>query len=183
MTVFTDDPVPPGDGLPQPPDWLATAHADTQAVYRYWNEKRGSRPMPARADIDPVDLVPYLPTIMLVDVRPPALHHRRSITGGPVYVYRLVGTAEVDMRGQDPTGHQVETHGVGESLLAAMGNYDQVYESRAPWFDAYETLHTDRFIRDGESVFLPLSKNGQDVDMILVFSVQEELGISQSCDV
>lgn len=174
MTVFTDDPASPQDGFPQAPGWLATAHADTRAVYHYWNRKRGTRAMPTRADIDPADLVPYLPTIMLVDVRP-----GRSITGGPVYVYRLVGTAEVEVRGQDPTGHPVETHGVGESLLAALGNYDQVYQSRAPWFDTYETLHTDRFIRDGESIFLPLSSNGQEVDMILVFSVQEELVVSQ----
>lgn len=167
MTAFV------GDGFSQP-DWLATAHADTQAVYRYWNEKRGARAMPARADIDPADLVPYLPTIMLVDVRP-----GRSITGGPVYAYRLVGTAEVAIRGKDPTGQLVETHGVGLSLMDAMRNYDQVYESRAPWFDAYETLHTDRFILDGESLFLPLSTKGADVDMILVFSVQQELAAGQ----
>lgn len=170
MTVFQRDPIPAMVGFAQPPEWLATAHADTQAVYRYWHDKRGARPMPARADIDPADLVRYLPTIMLVDVRP-----GRSITGGPVYVYRLVGTAEAEIRGQDPTGQLVETHGVGENLLDALRNYDQVYESRAPWFDAYETLHTDRYIRDGETLFLPLSANGEDVDMILVFSVQEDL--------
>ena len=177
MTAFKGDPVPPADGSPEPPEWLAAAHADTQAVYHYWNKKRGARAMPTRADIDPAELVRFLPTIMLVDVRP-----GRSITGGPVYVYRLVGTAEVEVRGQDPTGHPVETHGVGESLIDAVRNYDQVYERRAPWFDAYETLHTDRFIRDGESVFLPLSSNGTDVDMILVFSVQEELVVSQAGD-
>ena len=152
------------------PDWVATAHADTQAVYRYWNRKRGTRLMPARADIDPAELVRHLPTIMLVDVRP-----GRSVTGGPVYVYRLVGTAEVAVRGQDPTGHPVETHGFGLTLLDAVRNYDQVVESRAPWFDGFETLLTDQDIRDGESMFLPLSANGQDVDMILVFSVQEKL--------
>lgn len=177
MTVFSGDLISHADGSPQSPEWLATAHADTQAVYHYWNQKRGARPMPARADIDPADLVRHLPTIMLVDVRP-----GRSITGGPVYVYRLVGTAEVTVRGQDPTGHPVETHGVGESLIEAVRNYDRVYESRAPWFDAYETLHTDRYIRDGETLFLPLSANGRDVDMILVFSVQEDLVKSQPGD-
>lgn len=152
------------------PAWVSVAHADTQAVYRYWKEKRGSRQMPARADIDPADLVPYLPTIMLVDVRP-----GRSITGGPVYVYRLVGTAEVAVRGNDPTGQPVETHAFGETILDALRNYDQVVNSRAPWFDEFEMLLTEQDVRDGESVFLPLSANGDDVDMILVFSVQEKL--------
>lgn len=152
------------------PAWVALAHADTQAVYRYWKEKRGQRLMPARADLDPADLVPYLPTIMLVDVRP-----GRSITGGPVYVYRLVGTAEVAVRGNDPTGQPVETHAFGETILDALRNYDQVVNNRAPWFDAYEMLLTEKDVRDGESVFLPLSANGHDVDMILVYSVQEKL--------
>lgn len=169
MTANSCDAATPGPPA-EDPAWVATAHPDTRSVYAYWKAKRGARAMPARADIDPADLVRYLPTIMLVDVRP-----GRSITGGPVYVYRLVGTAEVAVRGQDPTGQPVETHGHGLTLLDAVRNYDQVVQSRAPWFDGYETLLTDQDIRDGESVFLPLSGNGEDVDMILVFTVQEKL--------
>jgi hypothetical protein len=50
--------------------------------------------MPSRADIDPTEIVPFLPGIMLVDV---VADERR-------FVYRLVGTREVAMRGRDPTG-------------------------------------------------------------------------------
>jgi hypothetical protein len=31
-------------------------HSSTQAIYRYWNERRGLRPAPERADIDPGDV-------------------------------------------------------------------------------------------------------------------------------
>lgn len=31
-------------------------HISSQAVYTYWNEKRGSRPAPERGDIDPADI-------------------------------------------------------------------------------------------------------------------------------
>lgn len=31
-------------------------HTSSQAVYAYWNEKRGARPAPDRADIDPADI-------------------------------------------------------------------------------------------------------------------------------
>ena len=31
-------------------------HASTRAVFSYWNERRGGRPAPARADIDPVGI-------------------------------------------------------------------------------------------------------------------------------
>jgi len=41
-------------------------HKSTQAVYAYWNEKRGQRPAPERADIDPVAIRRALgDTIML----------------------------------------------------------------------------------------------------------------------
>jgi hypothetical protein len=31
-------------------------HSSTQAIYRYWNDRRGTRPAPERADIDPGDI-------------------------------------------------------------------------------------------------------------------------------
>ena len=31
-------------------------HISSQAVYAYWNEKRGARPAPERSDIDPADI-------------------------------------------------------------------------------------------------------------------------------
>ena len=57
---------------------------------QYWEEKRRGRLMPSRADIDPLELRRYLPGIILIDVVDDA---RR-------YVYRLVGTREVAMRGR-----------------------------------------------------------------------------------
>ena len=54
--------------------------------------------MPARGDLDPVDLKAVLPMLMLIDV---GADERR-------YVYRLVGTREVEMRGSDPTGKAIK---------------------------------------------------------------------------
>ena len=31
-------------------------HSSTRAIYRYWNERRGTRPAPERADIEPGDI-------------------------------------------------------------------------------------------------------------------------------
>lgn len=31
-------------------------HSSTRAIYRYWNDRRGTRPAPERADIDPGDI-------------------------------------------------------------------------------------------------------------------------------
>src|SRR5215510_5770444 len=53
------------------PEFPASCHPDTIAMYEYWREKRGARSMPARSDIDPIDMPPrLLPFINLVDVVP-----------------------------------------------------------------------------------------------------------------
>lgn len=31
-------------------------HSSTRAIFKYWNERRGARPAPERADIDPADI-------------------------------------------------------------------------------------------------------------------------------
>jgi hypothetical protein len=151
------------------PDWLSTCADDIQTVYAYWKAKAGKRRMPARADIDPVDLVPYLPSIMLVDV------HAANTADSSLahYVYRLVGTREVEMRGSDPTGKPVATHCYGGMRDLALQNYDSVVRSRAPVLDCNDDdvqIH-DRY-EDLHCVFLPLSSDGENVDMVLVYSVQ-----------
>lgn len=145
--------------------WLAEAHPDLQAVHDYWLEKCDGRAMPARADIDPLDLVPYLPSLMLVDVRPETPH----------FVYRLVGTREVQVRGVDPTGKPVETHAFGLDVAYALHNYNSVVATRAPWVDRFELLSTDSHIVDGDKLFLPLSEDGSSVNMVLVFTHQADV--------
>jgi hypothetical protein len=161
-----------GSGPVADPDWLATSADDIQTVYAYWKAKAGQRRMPARADIDPVDLVPYLPSIMLVDVHAPspAASAQSALAH---YVYRLVGTREVEMRGADPTGKPVATHCYGGMRDLALQNYDSVVRTRASVLDCNDDdvqIH-DRY-EDLDCVFLPLSSDGENVDMVLVYSVQ-----------
>jgi hypothetical protein len=155
------------------PDWLSAASPDIQAVYAYWKAKGGNRRMPARADIDPADIVPYLPSIMLVDVGMPTPDSVAAEPARGHYVYRLVGTREVEMRGSDPTGKPVATHGLGGMTDLALQNYDTVVRTRAPLLDGNEEdiQLNDRYL-DLECVFLPLSSDGDRVDMVLVYTVQ-----------
>jgi hypothetical protein len=75
-----------------------TCHSTTVALYEYWLQTCGDRRMPLRSDIDPVTIPrAALPGISLVEV---VQDDRR-------YVYRLVGTGDVEVRGNDPTGKSV----------------------------------------------------------------------------
>ncbi len=134
--------------------------ANLQPIYAYWETKRGARPMPRRADLDPSEIPPrLLPGITLVDVVPDP---RR-------YVYRLVGTMEVEVRGYDPTGRSVGEAYFGENAADATECYDRVVETRAPVLDPLPFLERRRGYRGAESLFLPLSNDGIAVNMILVF--------------
>jgi hypothetical protein len=60
---------------------IDACHMDVRAMYDYWLARRGGRAMPARADLEPVEIKKLLPMLVLVDVMADA---RR-------FVYRLVG--------------------------------------------------------------------------------------------
>ncbi len=66
-------------------------------VLAYWQAKCGDRPMPARAEIDPVELGPLLPLIYLVDI----------IERPPDFRYRLLGTDIVANTRTDFTGRKL----------------------------------------------------------------------------
>jgi hypothetical protein len=140
------------------PTLLADCHPSLQNLYNYWDARRGTRAMPARGDIDPVDLKSVLPQLILIDVVPDA---RR-------YIYRLVGTREVEMRGGDPTGKPVGEAYYAESAEDTAYYLDCVVRTRQPMLyrGIYQPLST-RTQRE-DVLFLPLSKDGEAVNMILV---------------
>jgi len=141
-------------------DALQRYGAHLQWIYRYWLEKRGSRSMPGRSDLDPAEIpARLLPGITLVDVVPDP---RR-------YVYRLVGTMEAEVRGYDPTGKSVGEAYFGENAADATECYDLVVKTCVPVLDPLPFLERRRGYRGAESLFLPLSNDGVAVNMIVVF--------------
>jgi PAS domain len=64
-------------------------------LYSYWLSKRGSRRMPARSDLDPADIIPLLPHLIIAE------------KDGDQFRYRLIGTGVVRDVGFDATGYFV----------------------------------------------------------------------------
>jgi len=151
------------DFLPTAPDWspslLARCHVTIQRLYEYWDLKRGQRSMPARSDLDPVDMKALLPHLILVDVVP---DERR-------YIYRLVGTREVEMRGGDPTGKAVKDAYYAESAGETVAYLDRVVTTQGPilYRGTYQPISTRT--QEEDVLFLPLSKSGSACDMILIY--------------
>jgi hypothetical protein len=138
---------------------IAASHPDIQAVVAYWRGKAAGRRMPQRGDIDPAELKPFLPRISLIDVVP---DERR-------FVYRLVGTEEVALRGYDPTGKSVGEGFFGPNRELAFQHYGYVVEHRAPFCYRGDFDAQDGAIETEDVIFLPLSEDGESVNMILLF--------------
>jgi len=132
-----------------------------RALLAYWTGKRAGRPMPRRADVSPADIVSHLPTVFLIDVRPPA------VQPGDFQV-RLMGTALNEMFEADYTG---KTLGEGLSPSAApmlakvLGIVCQLHRplrlhGMLPYKPGRETPEI-------EAIFLPLSIDGAQVQMAM----------------
>jgi hypothetical protein len=126
-------------------------------LYRYWQSKRGDRLMPARADIDPIEIPRLLPILLLIDV-----------IATVSYRYRLVGTEIVSNAGEDITGKlfdEVLPDDAYKKYL--LGLVNEVVETRQPLYAEGAFMAEKRVERLVRRLVLPLSANGATVDMIL----------------
>ncbi len=149
----------------EPSEFLPLLLADARELYDYWLGKRSSRAMPSRDGIDPAEIVHLLPGVMIVDV---VDEPRR-------FVYRLVGTREVEARGQDPTGRSVTDGFFGTSAQRVLENYQLVCDRRAPLFDDYRFRSPNGRYADEQVLFLPLSADDSTVMQILVYTHHRRL--------
>jgi hypothetical protein len=129
----------------------------------YWDAKRGTRTMPTRSDIDPLELRKHLGSLVLIDVLP----------GMTDFRMRLIGSTIVETLGRDSTGkllselkpadvnwwrfcHDLYSEIAGRAVIArARGNLRMV----------------GRDFRSFDSVLLPLDAGNGTVGMILAEQV------------
>jgi hypothetical protein len=129
-------------------------------LYAYWESKRGTRALPARRDIEPTDLVPLLPHLMMVDVEE-----------GPRFRYRLFGTAVSEAFGSDPTGKYIDEVMVGNYKAFLLGLYNDLIVSKKPVYST--SIYGGK--REGQlwtqRLMLPLSSDGNAVDKVIAIQV------------
>jgi len=126
-------------------------------LYAYWDEKRGSREFPARADIDPLDFAYMLGNINLIDVLHDPLRFR----------IRLYGSNLAARMNFDMTGRDLDDHPCPEFRARVARDWQQTVESRQISHKMIDEWMDDRRVRY-ESLRLPLSTDGHVIDMLLV---------------
>jgi hypothetical protein len=140
-------------------DFLHKCSPAISAFYRLWDGKRQGRTMPARQDIDVLELKPWLPGIILADVH---WNPYRCL-------YRLVGSRVVAIKGKDPTGLPIDEGAHGGQLEETLEDYRIVTHERKLVYDWDDTAVLEQFMRYSEVLMLPLSNDDQVVNMIIAY--------------
>jgi hypothetical protein len=144
------------------------ANSQLQQVYDYWNQKRGTRIAPSRAEIQPEELPPMaLPNLYIIEV-----------ANGPPrrFRYRLIGTAISREYGSDPTGRYVDEIDLDSVAREIISELECVTDTANPSASIWHYVKRDGRDLRYEHIVLPLSENGKDVNMLLCAALMRGVG-------
>lgn len=117
----------------------------------YWTARRGNCPMPRKSDIDPSELKPLLPYMLVGEFATEPLRLR----------YRLVGTEVVTVYGVDFTGRWLDELDFGDQVAGGWAEqYRRVFETAQPVFGTARLFSTSGMEMTYEYGLFPLSQNG-----------------------
>jgi hypothetical protein len=140
-------------------------HPILKRMVVFWNEKRGARDWPLRADFDPLEFWFAVGYVSLIDVRVESGRRR--------YFFRLDGTRQVDLFGVDFTGKFLDQVYDAEGLKLAEHSYGTAVDQGEPQYFARQVEFHDRPIQY-EVAILPLSRSGTRVDMLMTVVTRNE---------
>jgi hypothetical protein len=126
-------------------------------LYDYWNEKRGERPMPSRAHIDPIEMRFILGSLLVADVLRSPLR----------FFVRLHGTELVRRAGYELSGKMLDELPQPQFRALTHRSWARSVETRAPFHSVRDRVLDGRMARY-EALILPLSRSGEEVEMLLV---------------
>lgn len=136
------------------------AHPTLAFLREYWDAKRGSRTMPSRADIRPSELKEHLGWVCLLEVFPDLSDFRYRLIGGLITQYFLA----------DTTGLTVTEAfaRVGDGAIKGMkAILRKTARARVPVRSYGDAGWLAPGFEEFDTIFLPLSDDGEQVNMIL----------------
>lgn len=125
-------------------------------VFEYWQSKRGGRPTPLRADLDPVEFKPaWLPCLFMY----------RLETNGRFRCI-LIGTEMVRIYGKDETGMYLDEIVPPKHAASRKRLFERAVRDRLPVFYMGPALIPSGDSRRVERLLLPASSDGTICDHI-----------------
>ncbi len=135
----------------------------------YWRTIAGSASMPARRDLNPIDIPAILPWMFLIDV----LREAEGID----FRFRLVGTRNAELVRLDGTGKTVGEAFSEATAVLMRRSYIEVVERRQPLCWRASVPGLERAFVSCYRALFPFSADGQTVNLIagLLMPVERRL--------
>ncbi|HET6161122.1 MAG TPA: PAS domain-containing protein [Dongiaceae bacterium] len=125
-------------------------------LFGYWLDKCQGRIMPARRDIDPIEMKPWLGSLLLVEFPADPMQYR----------IRVDGVNIVQFYGKSREGKGVEAMTSDEERRIVLPQYLTVLERKQPAYYESHFVASDGVLTSQHKL-LPLSDDGERVNMIL----------------
>jgi hypothetical protein len=140
-------------------------HPGIAHLAAYWDRKRGARALADRADIDPTDIVPLLPHLVICE----------ALDGGADFRVRLFGTALVELVGEERTGMRLSQFGAdcnpptraGIVRRRWMDVTRRAFDTGKPAFVTGRMSSSDRAYLVWHAVSCPLTVGGTEIGQML----------------
>jgi len=129
----------------------------TQRLLAYWQSKLNGRAAPRREDILPEELGDLLPWIILIEI----------MGEPPRFRVRLAGTGVVREYGSEVTGKFIDELDLGAARDRALDDYGRVARDCRPVVGTFDLKKRDGRWGSYERIALPLSADGESVNMLL----------------
>jgi hypothetical protein len=132
--------------------------ARLQRLFAYWKSKAGARRMPARKDLDPLEMKEWLGNLILVEFP----------TGKFLeYRYRLEGTNIEQFYNARRTGRGVEAMTAESERKSVLPQWEIVFDQGRPAYYEADIWSSEGKLARQIKLLLPLSDDGEHVNMIL----------------
>jgi len=140
-------------------------HPEIITFSNYLRRLAGSRPMADRADINPADILPFLPHLMILDV----------IDEGADFRVRVFGTGLVSLICEERTGLLASEFGLKSTIYVDLAEirarwlqlFGRVYNEARPVNFKAPTTSIDRSYMHYHGMFAPLTKGSEEVSQII----------------
>jgi hypothetical protein len=138
-------------------DPIEIRDARLRGLFSYWGSKLQGGIMPARRDIDPVEMKPWLGNLMLIEFPADPMQYR----------VRLDGVNLQQFYGKSREGRGVEVMTSEEERRIVLPQYLIVLEREQPAYYETEFVTSESVLTSQRKLLLPLSDDGDRVNMIL----------------
>jgi len=129
-----------------------------QRLYAYWRSKAGTRRMPARKDLDPLEMKEWLGNLLLLEFP----------TGKFIeFRYRLEGTNIEEFYDARRTGRGVEAMTAESERKSVLPQWEAVFDQACPAYYETDIWSSEGKLARQIKLLLPLSDDGEHVNMIL----------------